>query len=79
LIALALGVGMPPAIVSLVWFAERMGPPRSDRRWVYPFVPSVVLVVFLVLTVYPYGGYLGPGTGFRYRIVQAAMKIVIEP
>jgi hypothetical protein len=66
LIALALGVGLLPAIVSLVWFAKRMSRPQLDRRWVYLATSGVVLVVFLVLTVYAQGGYLGAMTEERY-------------
>jgi hypothetical protein len=66
LIALALGVGLLPAIVSLAWFARRMSRPRFDRRWVYLFTCGVVLVVFMILTVYSQGGYLGPVTEERY-------------
>ncbi len=66
LLALALGVGLLPAIVSLAWFARRISHPRLDRRWIYLFACSVVLVVFMVLTVYSQGGYLGPVTEERY-------------
>ncbi len=66
LIALALGVGLLPAIVSLAWFSRRMSRPRTDRRWIYLFTSGVVLVVFLILTVYSQGGYLGPVTEERY-------------
>ncbi len=66
LIALALGVGLLPAIVSVAWFVRRMARPRSDRRWVYLASSGAVMVVFLVLTVYFQGGYLGPVTEERY-------------
>ncbi|HEU0250112.1 MAG TPA: hypothetical protein VFR48_05240 [Solirubrobacteraceae bacterium] len=66
LIALALGVGLLPAIVSIAWFVRRMANPQLDRRWVYVAAPSVVIAVFLVLTVYAQGGYLGSMTEERY-------------
>lgn len=66
LIALALGVGLLPAIVSLAWFVRRMAHPRLDRAWVYVAGSAIVMVVFLLLTVYSQGGYLGPITEERY-------------
>jgi hypothetical protein len=66
LIALALGVGLLPAIVSLAWFAKRVASPRPDRRWVYLLVSGVVLLVFLLVTVYSQGGYIGEVTEERY-------------
>ena len=66
LVALALGVGLLPAIVSLVWFAKRMSRPQMDRRWIYLAASGLVIVVFLVLTVYSQGGYLGANTEERY-------------
>jgi hypothetical protein len=66
LVALALGVGLLPAFVSIVWFAKRIVHPQLDRRWVYMAASGVVIVVFLVLTVYSQGGYLGPMTEERY-------------
>jgi hypothetical protein len=66
LIALALGVGLLPAIVSLAWFAKRVASPRADRRWIYMSVSGVVLVVFLLVTVYSQGGYIGEVTEERY-------------
>ncbi len=65
-IALALGVGLLPAIVSIAWFVRRMARPRPDRRWVYMAASGTVMAVFLVLTVYSQGGYLGPITEERY-------------
>lgn len=66
LIALALGVGLLPAVVSIAWYLRRIARPKLDRRWVYLCVSGVVLVVFLVLTVYSQGGYLGNLTEERY-------------
>jgi hypothetical protein len=66
LIALALGVGLLPAIVSLAWFVRRMARPHLDRAWVYVAGSAIVVVVFLLLTVYSQGGYLGPITEERY-------------
>ena len=66
LIALALGVGLLPAIVSLAWFVKRMASPRADQRWVYLYVSGVVILVFLLVTVYSQGGYLGEITEERY-------------
>ena len=37
-----------------------------ERRWVYLFSCGVVIVVFMVLTVYSQGGYLGALTEERY-------------
>ncbi|HEY8303184.1 MAG TPA: hypothetical protein VIG42_01220 [Solirubrobacteraceae bacterium] len=64
--ALALGVGLLPAIVSVAWFIRRMAHPQLDRRWVYLAGSGIVIVVFLLLTVYSQGGYLGPITEERY-------------
>lgn len=66
LIALALGVGLLPAIVALAWWAKRVASPRADRRWIYVCVSGVVLVVFLLITVYSQGGYIGEVTEERY-------------
>lgn len=66
LIALALGVGLLPAIVSIAWFFRRMAQPQLDRRWVYVAVSAIVILAFLVLTVYAQGGYLGTLTEERY-------------
>jgi hypothetical protein len=55
-----------PAIVSLAWFFKRVGRPRNDRRWVYVIGSGSVIVVFLIVTVYSQGGYLGSGTEERY-------------
>jgi hypothetical protein len=65
-ITLALGVGLLPAIVSIAWFVRRMAHPQMDRRWVYVAASGIVMVVFLILTVYSQGGYLGPITEERY-------------
>jgi|GEM_PF-4287160 len=66
LITLALGVGLLPAIVSLTWFVRRMSRPQPDRRWIHLAASGLVIVVFLVLTVYSQGGYLGGMTEERY-------------
>jgi hypothetical protein len=66
LIALALGVGLLPAIVSIPWYFKRMSRPRVERRWVFLLSAGVVLLVFLVGTVFSQGGYLGPLTEERY-------------
>jgi hypothetical protein len=66
LIALALGVGLIPAIVSVAWFVRRMARPQSGRRWFYLAASGIVMTVFLLLTVYSQGGYLGPITEERY-------------
>lgn len=67
LIALGLGVGLVPALVSLSWFgAEITSRRRLDRRRVYQFAGGLVLVTFIALTVYSQGGYLGALTEERY-------------
>jgi hypothetical protein len=66
LIALALGVGLLPAIVSLVWYAKRMARPRLDQAWAFQCAAGVILLFFLVLTVFSQGGYLGSFTEERY-------------
>jgi hypothetical protein len=66
LIALPLGVGLLPAIVSLGWFAKRLARPQWDRAWVYLATSGLMAIVFIVLTVYSQGGYLGAGTEERY-------------
>jgi hypothetical protein len=65
-IALALGVGLLPAIVSIPWYARRMARPARDRRGTFLLVSGLILVTFLVLTVYSQGGYLGAITEERY-------------
>jgi hypothetical protein len=66
LIALALGVGLLPAIVSIPWYFKRMSRPRAERRWVFLLSAGIVMLVFLVGTVFSQGGYLGPLTEERY-------------
>jgi len=66
LIALGLGVGLIPVIVSVPWYMKRLAHPQMDRHWVYLAVIGAVLLVFLVLTVYSQGGYLGNFTEERY-------------
>jgi hypothetical protein len=66
LIALALGVGLLPAIVSLVWYAKRMARPQLNQRWVYLFVCGIVILSFLLLTIFAQMGYLGQLTEERY-------------
>jgi hypothetical protein len=66
LIALALGVGLLPAIVSIAWFLRRIARPQFDRRGVYVAGSGIVMAVFLALTVYSQGGYLGSMTEERY-------------
>lgn len=66
-IALGLGVGLVPAVVSLGWFgAEIISRRRLDRRRVQLLAGGLVLVTFIVLTVYSQGGYLGALTEERY-------------
>jgi hypothetical protein len=66
LIALVLGVGLLPAVVAIPWYARRMSRPQMDRRWIFLLTTGVVLLAFLVLTVFSQGGYLGPVTEERY-------------
>ena len=65
-IALALGVGILPAIVSVTWYVKRLSRPQLDESYLQLAAVGVVLVVFLVLTVYSQFGYLGPATEERY-------------
>jgi hypothetical protein len=66
LIALALGVGLLPAIVSIPWYFKRLSRPRADRRWVFLLSAGVVMLLFLVGTAVSQNGYLGPLTEERY-------------
>lgn len=66
LIALSLGVGLVPALISVPWYAGALSRPARSRRWICLAVSGAVLVVFLVLTVYSQGGYLGSNTEERY-------------
>jgi hypothetical protein len=66
LIALALGVGLLPAIVSLVWYSKRMARPQLDRASTFLCASGVIMLFFLVLTVFSQGGYLGSTTEERY-------------
>lgn len=65
-IALALGVGLLPAITSVPWYLGRLARPALEREWVYLAASGLVMVVFLILTVYSQGGYLGKMTEERY-------------
>ena len=65
-IALALGVGLLPALVSMPWYLSRLARPALERRWIYLAASGLVMLVFLILTVYSQGGYLGRLTEERY-------------
>jgi hypothetical protein len=65
-IALGLGVGLLPAIVSVPWYLRELARPSLSERWVRLAVTGAMLVVFLILTVYSQGGYLGNVTEERY-------------
>lgn len=65
-IALALGVGLLPAIAAVPWFVRRLARPVIDRRWIFMASCGGLLIVFLILTVYSQGGYLGEITEERY-------------
>jgi hypothetical protein len=66
LLALALGIGLVPGIVSIAWFGRRIARPSLERSWVQLGVCALVVVVFVLLTVYSQGGYLGRLTEERY-------------
>jgi Dolichyl-phosphate-mannose-protein mannosyltransferase len=66
ILALALGVGLLPALVSIPWFVRSMSRPELRPRWLSLAVCGIVLVVFLAITVYSQGGYLGEVTEERY-------------
>lgn len=67
LIALGLGVGLLPALVSIVWYAKSIASRRlEDRRWVILFASSAVLIVFFALSAVEQLGYLGGATEERY-------------
>ena len=66
LIALALGVGVLPAIVSLTWYVKRVTSPRLDEMYVYLLGGGLMLIVFLILTVFSQFGYIGAITEERY-------------
>jgi hypothetical protein len=65
-IALSLGVGLLPALVSVPWYLRRLTRPALERPWVYLAASGAVMLVFLILTVYSQGGYLGRLTEERY-------------
>jgi hypothetical protein len=65
-LALSLGVGLLPALVAFPWYASKLSRPRLERRWVHLAVVVLVTVVFLALTVYSQGGFLGGVTEERY-------------
>ncbi len=65
-IALALGVGLVPALVSVPWYLSRLARPVLERRWVYLAASGLVMLVFMIVTVYSQGGYLGRLTEERY-------------
>jgi hypothetical protein len=65
-IALALGVGLISALVSIVWYVKSIGSPLSERRRMMLIGLGIILVAFLVLTVFSQLGYLGNGTEERY-------------
>lgn len=66
IIALALGVGLLPAFVSVSWYLKSIGSSlRQDRRLVLVTL-GVMLATFLLLTVFSQLGYLGAMTEERY-------------
>jgi hypothetical protein len=66
LLALGLGVGVLPAIVSLVWYAKQMSRPRLDEPWIYLCASGALIFSLLAVTVLAQGGYLGALTEERY-------------
>ena len=66
LMALALGVGLLPAIVSIAWYVRRVVTPRLDQSYVYLAGAGIILLVFLLITVFSQNGYQGSITEERY-------------
>lgn len=66
LIALALGVGLLPAIVSIPWYLRRLTRLRLERTDVYLLGAGVIALVLVLATVYAQNGYLGALTEERY-------------
>lgn len=66
LLALALGVGLLPALMSIVWYTKSIATPSHGDRRIILVSLGIVLVVFLLLTVFSQLGYLGGMTEERY-------------
>jgi hypothetical protein len=66
LIALALGVGLLPAIVSIAWYFKSIGSPAREGRRVMLIGLGILLAAFMMLTVFAQLGYLGAMTEERY-------------
>ncbi len=66
LLALALGVGLLPALISIVWYIKSIATPsRGDRRIILMAL-GIILAAFLLLTVFSQLGYIGGMTEERY-------------
>ncbi len=65
-IALALGVGLISALVSILWYVKSIASPLTQQRQMTLVGLGIILAVFLVLTVFSQLGYLGDGTEERY-------------
>lgn len=65
-IALALGVGLIPALVSICWYLKSIRSSLDQGRRIVLVGCGVILVVFLLLTVFAQLGYLGALTEERY-------------
>jgi hypothetical protein len=65
-IALALGVGLLPAIISGAWYVRRLSALREDRTSVHLLGAGIMLATFVLLTAIAQFGYLGAATEERY-------------
>lgn len=64
-VALALGMGIAPAIAGVAWFARVLRRP-SRPEWTLALVCTIVVAVFGLSTIYAQGGYLADRTEERY-------------
>jgi hypothetical protein len=70
--ALAVGIGIAPAIVAVAWYADVLRRPLR-REWTFAFVAVAVVAVFAAATVYAQGGYLVDRTEERYYFYAAPL------
>lgn len=70
--ALALGVGVVPAVLAALWFAHVLRRPLSPAWWP-ALAATVLLAVLWATTLVAQGGYLGPATEERYFFYAAPL------